>query len=259
MAKHLIVPDTQVKPGVPTQHLEWIGHYILEKRPDVIVHLGDHWDMPSLSSYDLGKKSYEGRRYTKDVDAGNAGLEKLMAPVMAYNRMRAKNKKEQYKPRLVMLRGNHENRINRAVESDAKLDGLMGDHHFNDVDLGWEVVPFLKPIDIDGVRYCHYFPRSANGKVLQMKHGAPNAATQVKREMCSCTSGHLQGLDFAIYQAGNRRVMGLIAGSCYEHDEAYLGEMGNDYWRGVVMKHQVENGDYDPMFVRLDYLKQRYA
>ena len=57
--KHLIIPDTQVKPNTPTEHLKWAGQYAAEKKPDVIVHIGDHWDMESLSSYDKGKKSFE--------------------------------------------------------------------------------------------------------------------------------------------------------------------------------------------------------
>jgi hypothetical protein len=59
---HLIIPDTQVRPGVPTDHLKWIGQYAVEKRFDVLMHLGDHWDMSSLSSYDRGKGQMEGRR-----------------------------------------------------------------------------------------------------------------------------------------------------------------------------------------------------
>ena len=29
---HLVIPDTQAKPGVPTDHLGWIGEYILDRR-----------------------------------------------------------------------------------------------------------------------------------------------------------------------------------------------------------------------------------
>src|ERR1035437_3365549 len=65
---HLIIPDCQVHSGVPTQHLEWVGKYIAQKRPDVIVCIGDFADMPSLCSYDKGKKSFEGRRYVLDIE-----------------------------------------------------------------------------------------------------------------------------------------------------------------------------------------------
>ena len=59
MTTHLVIPDTQVKPGNSVEFLTHIGKYIVEKQPDTIIHLGDHADMPSLSSYDRGKKSFE--------------------------------------------------------------------------------------------------------------------------------------------------------------------------------------------------------
>ena len=84
MSKRIIVvPDTQVKKGAPTAHLEHAGKYIAEKKPDIIVHLGDHWDMPSLSSYDKGRKSFEGRRYTDDIQSGNDAMDILVAPILA--------------------------------------------------------------------------------------------------------------------------------------------------------------------------------
>ena len=49
MTKHFILPDCQVKPGVDTNYLEHIGKYLVEKKPDVIVCIGDFADMPSLS------------------------------------------------------------------------------------------------------------------------------------------------------------------------------------------------------------------
>src|SRR5574340_1836179 len=118
---HMVIPDTQVKEGVPTEHLEWIGRYAAEKKPDVIVCLGDFADMPSLSSYDKGKKSFEGRRYTKDIDATQQAMVRLMTPIADERGRLKRNKEKQWNPHLVMLLGNHEHRINRAIEDDAKL------------------------------------------------------------------------------------------------------------------------------------------
>ena len=56
--KICVIPDCQIKEGVPTEHLEWAGQYIADKKPDVIVNIGDFWDMPSLSSYDKGRKDF---------------------------------------------------------------------------------------------------------------------------------------------------------------------------------------------------------
>lgn len=256
----MYLPDFQVKSGVPLHYLEWIGEYILYKKPPLIVHSGDFADMPSLSTYDIGKKSFEGRRYIKDIESTRHAMDILLKPIRTYNARQKSFRQKQYKPRMVLTLGNHEDRITRAIESDAKLDGTMALSDLGYEEAGWEVYPFLQPVIIDNIAYCHFFPRGANGRVNQLTRGAPNALTQVKREMMSCTSGHMQGLDFGIYTAaGGRRLYGLIAGSCYLHDENYMGFQGNSYWRGIVMKHEVEHGQYDPMFVSLKYLERKYG
>ena len=91
--KHLVIPDCQVKDGVCLDYLDWIGQYIVDKKPDVIVNIGDFADMPSLSSYDKGTKSFEGRRYKKDVEVTVAAMDRLLAPMKEYN-ARAKRNKE---------------------------------------------------------------------------------------------------------------------------------------------------------------------
>ena len=98
---HCYIPDTQAKPGVPTKHLEWIGRYLLEKRPDKIIHAGDHADMPSLSSYDRGKKCFEGQRYNKDIEAANEAWAILNGPIEEHNaKVRSYGShSRQYRPR----------------------------------------------------------------------------------------------------------------------------------------------------------------
>jgi hypothetical protein len=130
MKRHLVIPDTQVKPGLPTDHLYWAGKYAAATKPDVIVHLGDHWDMPSLSSYDVGKKSFEGRRYTLDIEAGIEAMNQFMLPIRKEQERLRSNKKKTWTPRMVFLLGNHEQRIERAIEADPKLEGLMSYDHF---------------------------------------------------------------------------------------------------------------------------------
>jgi len=72
--KIAVIPDCQVKPGVNLDHLAWAGDYLYDKKPDYIVQIGDFADLPSLSSYDIGKKCYEGRTYHADIDSVQAGL-----------------------------------------------------------------------------------------------------------------------------------------------------------------------------------------
>ena len=245
MTTHLVIPDTQVKPGVPTDHLRWIGRYILERKPDVIIHLGDHWDMPSLSSYDRGKRAFEGRRVKADIQAGNTGLRMLDEPTKDANRKR----KELYLPDWRILKGNHENRIDRFEEDHPELEGVIPRPDYRD----WTVHEFLEPVWIDGICYAHYFYNPMSGR----PYGG-TAHTRLKNLGHSFTQGHQQVTDYAMRPSGQRLQHGLIAGACYLHDEDYLGPQGNGYWRGIIVCHEVRDGTYDPMFVSLDYLCRRY-
>lgn len=251
---HCVIPDTQVKPGVPLDHLDWIGRYIVEKKPDVLIHLGDHADMPSLSSYDRGKIQFEGRRYKADIEAAKKGWDVLNSPIEEYNRRRRKNGKKQYRPEKHLTLGNHEHRISRAVEDNAVLAGTIG---IKDVALdryGWDVHPFLKPVCIDGVHYAHYFYNPMTGKPWGGK-----AHTRLKNVGFSFTMGHQQTKDPAeLPLANGQTIRGLIVGACYLHDEDYKGPQANNHWRGIIFKHEVGNGNYDLMEISLDYLCRRY-
>jgi predicted phosphodiesterase len=93
--KILVIPDTQVRDGVNLDHLEACGRYIIDKKPDVIVHIGDHFDMPSVSYYNK-KIEVEGQRIVKDIDSGKEGMARLMKPLMEYNAKKKKQKKRPY-------------------------------------------------------------------------------------------------------------------------------------------------------------------
>src|SRR3990167_5331807 len=117
IVRHLIIPDTQQKPGVGTNHLRWIGQYIVDQRPSVIIHLGDHYDLPSLSTYDKGTVRAEGKRLDKDIEAGKASMGILQGPLKAVRKA--------YKPRKVFLLGNHEHRLKRHVDANPELIGTV--------------------------------------------------------------------------------------------------------------------------------------
>ena len=250
--KHLVIPDVQAKHGDDFQFLNRIGQYIVEKKPDVIINLGDFVDMESLSSYDVGKKSFEGKRYIKDIQAAHDAMGQLLAPLKEFNLKAKRNKEKQYKPRLVLTLGNHEQRIIRAVENDPKLEGLIKyeDLPYQD----WEVHDFLKPVFIDGIAYCHYFPTGVMGRP------ATTASAMVSKLHMSCVAGHQQGKQVAYgKRPDGSTITCIIAGSCYEHDEHYLDHQTNKHFRGLVMLHEVNNGCFDEMFCSLEFLKKKYS
>ena len=251
--KHFIIPDVQVRPGDDFTFLRKIGQYIADKQPDVIVCLGDFADMPSLSSYDVGKRQYEGRRYRADCDAALTAMEALICPIEGLQFSQKRNKKKVYSPRMIMTLGNHENRINRAVDNDPKIEGLISVKDLGYEGFGWEVYPFLDVVVIDDIAYSHYFPTGIAGRP------ATTANAQLSKKHMSCVAGHQQGLQIATaHRADGRRLTSIIAGSCYEHNEDYLGPQGNKHWRGCLMFHEVNDGQFDLMPVSLDFLNKRY-
>lgn len=250
---HLVIPDVQLKPGHDVGYLNRLGHYIVDKKPDTIVCLGDFADMPSLSSYDVGKKSFEGRRYRDDVAVVHEGMKALLSPIWEHNTKAKKNKEKQYKPRMVLTLGNHCNRINRAVNNDPKLDGVLSIDDLKYAEFGWEVIPFLEVIVIDGVAYSHYFVSGVAGRPVS------TASACLAKKHQSCVQGHQQGLQtHTAFRADGSPITAVIAGSFYEHDEDYMGPQGNKHWRGFLVLHEVNDGSFDLMTVSLNYLNNKY-
>ncbi len=250
--KHFVLPDCQVRDGDDFEFLRKIGEYIVEKKPEKIICLGDFADMPSLSSYDVGKKSFEGRRYQKDINAATKAMRALLLPIKSFNEKAKETKHKQYKPEMIMCLGNHENRIDRAINNDAKLEGLISTKDLMYEEAGWKVYDFLETVIEDGIAYSHYFVTGLAGRPCS------TANAQLNKTHMSCIAGHQQGLQIATGKKPNGSLIhSIIAGSCYEHNEDYLGKQGNNHWRGALMLNDVRDGDFDIMPLRLNYLLER--
>jgi hypothetical protein len=247
--QHMVIPDVQAKPGVVTDHLTWVGNYAVEKRPDVIVCIGDFWDMPSLCLYDKGKKDFEGRRYVADVKAGRVAMEKFLKPIDDHNRVAKKH--EQYKPELHFTLGNHEIRLVRLVDDHPEYDGKFSLDDLGLHEYGWKVHDFLKVVELDGIEYAHYFTSGVRGNPVS------SAAALLRERQGSATMGHVQHTDIAMHKKTQQRA--LFCGTCYLHDEKYLGAQDNCQRRQIIMKHEVEAGRYDLMEVSLKFLEKAYS
>lgn len=253
----LIIPDSHAKPGVGNERFEWLGNFIVDKQPDIIANLGDMADMESLSSYDVGKKSFEGRRYKEDVLAVIDAQEKLFRPIREHNLRQRVLKKKQYTPRKVLTLGNHEHRISRAINDDPKLDGTLGISDLQYEEFGWEVHPFKEIVVVEGISFTHYFP---NGLMDRAMSGnvAKNILAKYHR---SAAQGHSHLLDVATANlADGKRIWSLVCGCYLEHTEEYVSKLVQQmWWRGVVLLHRVRDGDFDPEFISLDYIKRTYG
>jgi hypothetical protein len=245
--KIALLMDAQVKPGVPVDHLSWYGRYLAEKRPDVIVCIGDFADMPSLSSYAApGSLEGENARYREDVDSVKRAMAAFLEPIVRV---------PGWSPRLVTTLGNHEDRIDRAIQAAPRqLEGVISVEDLGYREFGWEVYPYLQPVVIGGVAFCHFFPSGVMG------HAITTAAGLIRKMHMSCVAGHLQGRDIAYGRhADGRTITAIISGSFYQHDESYLSPLANQHWRGTYMLHEVKEGCFDEMALSINFLQRRYG
>jgi hypothetical protein len=247
--RHVIIADTQVRAGVPTEHLSWAAQWIVEHKPDAIVHIGDHWDMPSLSAYDLpGTLKAEGQRYETDVEVGNAAFRLLSDPIQKEVARIKRNKKRYWEPECHFLFGNHEQRIHRALNQNPKFAGMIGDHHL--LTPGFKRHGFLERAWIDGIVYSHFFQSPHSSHAI-----GGSIDNRLNKIGASFVQGHEQGLRYGTrIQASGANWHGLVAGSFYAHDEDYRGAQGQSHWRGIVVLNEVRNGDYCVMPLTIDYL-----
>lgn len=257
MTIHLVIPDSHANPDYHNERFTWLGKLIVDVRPDVIIDIGDMADMASLCHYDKGTQKAEGRRYVDDIRAYVDANTRIFNEIDKLNdRLRA-DKKKLYKPRIVKLRGNHEQRIARAADKDPTLFGKISYRDLQDEQFGWEVVDFLTPIVIDGVTYCHYFTSGVMGKPIG---GISPARTLLNKGSISATQGHVHTFDYSeTTRFDGTRIQGLVCGCYVDYPMDYAGQ-ANQMWRsGIVIKRRVHNGTYDMQFISIDEMRDTYA
>lgn len=249
----ILMPDTQIKHGEDTEHVRAAARYIVSKKPDIVVFLGDHWDCPSLSVFN-SKKQSEKLRITDDLQAGNDTMNDFMEILNA-------GLSKRKMPELIYIVGNHDPqvRIPRYIESNPNLEGMLFDTTTPFLEArGFEVVPFLQVRNVCGFRIAHYHvnPHSAKGNAL-----AGQMPTMLKNCGYSFIGGHQQGLKTGRHFLCDGTVhMGIVAGSFYQHDEDYMSVQANKaHWRGILMLNEAVNGNADICEVSLKYLLRRYG
>lgn len=245
---HLVIPDSHAHPDHNNKRYEWLGQLIVDIKPDVVIDIGDWWDMASLCSYDKGTKGFEGRRYKKDIEAGLDAQEKMFAPIR-----RAKRKR----PRFVRTLGNHEHRIVKAVDRDPVLEGTIGISDLQSKEYGWEEYPFLSPVEIDGIMYQHYFTSGIMGRPIG---GERHAQSLIAKQLTSCTQGHSHLFDYCIRSdARGRKIHGCVVGVYQDYDADFAGPANKMWNPGIVIKREVEDGQYDVEHVSLERLRKTYG
>lgn len=252
MSKILVISDQHADPRHPNTRADYLAHLIIDTKPDVVVNIGDAADMASLSSYDKGKRSFVGRNYRDDINSHLDFQERVWEPV------RARKKKLPFR---VFLEGNHEHRIEKALDLSPELDGAISFDHLQLSEYYDRVVRYVGStpgkVTINGITFAHYFVSGVMGRPISGEHPA---SSLISKQFHSCVAGHLHLADYSVRtDALGRKMGGLLCGVYQDYDPPYAGDAARLWWKGVVMLHNAENGNFDPEFLSLERLKATYG
>lgn len=255
MSKILVIPDAHAHPDLDNRRFDLVAGVIARHQPDVVVCLGDLADMPSLCSYDKGKLGFEGRRYHKDTAIARDALRRIEGGVRAVNKARAELHRERYTPRKLVTLGNHESRIERAIQAQSELEGTVSLRDLGFEEFGWEVHPYKDMVAVDGVHFTHNTFNDAGRE----RAGENLGRSLLRHEMVSVVVGHAHRLDVAIgTDAAGRKLLGMSAGCLVHPDYAqqFWAKGGSRrWWSGLVLLDGVANGwPEDIRFLSMDHL-----
>lgn len=248
----LVVPDCHATPGKSNRRANWLGQLICDLKPRTVVFLGDVADMASLCSYDKGKKSFQGRTYKADIDSHLDFQDRVWTTV---------RKSKRRLPRRICLIGNHEQRIDRAIETQPELEGVISyddlhlKHWYDDVVHYNGATP--GSIEVDGVTYAHFLVAGISGRPISGEH---HAYSLLSKKFSSCVVGHSHTFDFCMRtRQDGKKILGLVGGVFQEHESSFAGEANKLWWRGVSHLKNVEDGSFDPEFISLSRIRKAYG
>jgi hypothetical protein len=241
---------------VGNERFDWLGAFLYDLKPDMVVDLGDGADMRSLNTYDTRyPQSIVSQNYEEDINSYNDSQERL--------RWKFKYSKKK-RPFWVGFEGNHENRIKKAIAHDPRLEGqrygvsfshLQTDHWFDEYHEYTNSAPAL--VDYDGILYGHYVSSGNYGSAMSTKH---HGYSLVEKLACSATVGHSHKFNY-YHKADARPVPlnGLVVGCFKGKEETWAGQANQEWRKGVAVKRYVENGNYDLQWVSMEALRKEYG
>lgn len=230
----LIIGDPHVDPEYSNDRFDWLGRYIADTRPDIVLCMGDFNNVGSLSRFDRGKVTFEGRRYAKDIEHNDDALARIDRPSV----------RTKYRPRKVMVKGNHEHRIEKHVAENPELVGKIGYKDLGFENYGWETSEFLETLNIQGFAVAHYFQSGNTDKAIS---GINAARSLIQKGHESTIVGHSHLLGTATDTTSFGRKLHGISAGCFTHPnfvESWSIQSAKLAWRGVIRLDGAERGDY---------------
>jgi predicted phosphodiesterase len=256
MTSVLVIGDAHVDDIQDLSRFKALGNMILDRQPEYIISIGDYMSMDCLSEWDRNKRALmENRRYSLEIEAGNQSLDMMLDPIKKFNK---KSKKKAYTPSLVYIKGNHENRLDRYLESDPTFLGTVSlEKDLYLYHRGFEVIDYKEVYTLEGVSFTH-IPIASNGKAISN----PTVAQKALRLFSgSVVFGHTHTLDHAAeHRHGAPHLnQALCVGCFFEDTPTYAVGSKTDYWSGIIELDIYGTNRFDITTTSMSQLKGKYS
>lgn len=258
MSLILTVPDAHISEEDDLKRFNYLGQFIIDKRPDKIVFMGDFLTMECLSFFDKDKRQkMEGRRYKKEIDKGNDALDIIFYPLNELQDRQRRNKDKIYRPEIVFLEGNHCYRLVRYLEFDPTFLGMVSiqkDLKLKERNISF--LPYREFLEIDGVLFTH-IPFNRTREVSGV-----NVTRKVSQVLSSsCVFAHVHSMEYEAFKRhGQNDLQQILSVGCFfENDEPYIHGRITEYWKGLVLLDIFKLGRFDFQTFSLERLKELYG
>lgn len=243
--KILCIPDAHASVDTTNERFAWVGKLAAERRPDIIVQIGDFFSFDSVSGHEKGGTI----KFSKKPSFEN----EFKVCVDALRQFEAQLPKK-YNPKKYVTFGNHEQRLyefeNMTPTCDrtytARLEGLFEGH-------GWQWSPYGAKVYIEGVMFTHR-PFNVMGK--------PEGWAAIKSSaMTDIYVGH-DHLRFEETVVKQDDAVTVISGGCFMPDgylPNYAQACKTGWWYGCQIL-TVEDGKItETEWISMKTLEKKYG
>jgi len=234
-----------------------LSKFIIDKKPDVIIFMGDFLTMSCLSFFDKDKRQrMEGKRYKKEIDKGNEALDIIFYELLELQEKQRLQKLKIYRPNVYYLNGNHGNRLNRYLEYDPTFEGLVSiEKDLKLKERNIKFIPYREYLNINKINFTH-IPFNKTKEVCGV-----NITKKVSQLMfTSCVFAHVHSMEYEGFKRhGQDDLQQILSVGCFfEKHEDYVHGRITEYWKGLVLLDSFKEGRFDTQTYSLEKLKKEY-
>lgn len=255
----LILPigDAHISAEDDLERFKYLSKFIVDKKPDVIVFMGDFLTMDALNFFDKDKrKKLEGKRYKKEIDKGNEALDIIFFDLLELQEKLRQQKLKIYKPEIYFLEGNHSFRVKRYLEIDPTFEGLIGiEQDLKLKERNIKFIPYREYLDLNGIAFTH-IPFNKCKEISGV-----NITRKISQVLyTSCVFAHVHSMEYESFKRhGQKDLQQILSVGCYfEKHEDYVHGRITEYWKGLVLLDSFKSGRFDIQTFSLETLKRKY-